>query len=120
MLFFFESAKPFDMFDFNKLKELARQTGGILILNGSEPELVLLPYDTYERLIGTKQTVVPPGSETKRTSVDSSAPDGTEAKLRQQQQEDDKLIETLNREIAALREKMAHSDTPADVVEEII
>jgi len=108
------------MFDFNKLKDLARQTGGILILNGSEPELVLLPYDTYERLTGTKQTVVPSGSEIKRTSVDRSAPDGTEAKLRQQQKEDDKLIETLNREIAALREKMANSDASADIVEEIL
>ena len=34
-------------FDFEKLKTLARRLGGILVMQGDEPEFVILSYDKY-------------------------------------------------------------------------
>ena len=80
--------------DFSKLKELARQLGGILVMQGDEPEFVILPYEKY---IPTESQNVPvhPSHPTNPELVDSP--------------EEDRLIETLNSEIAALKDEIHES-----------
>lgn len=73
--------------DFNELKALAKQLGGIVVLNGSTPELVILSYHNYRRLAAPVPTF---------SGVDNVAavePDGAE-------------IERLNQEISALKEEI--------------
>ena len=34
--------------NFEKLKELARKMGGLLVMDGNTPEFIIMPYDKYE------------------------------------------------------------------------
>ena len=68
--------------DFNQLKELARKMGGILVMNGNNPEFVILPFDKYQN------------GEIRSGSAED-VPD-----------EDGATIEKLNKEISALKEEI--------------
>ena len=76
-------------FDFEKLKAVAKRLGGILVMQGSEPEFVLMSYENYEKM-GTGEPAPAP--------VPSMAA------------EDEHLIEQLNNEILALKEEIRQKE----------
>jgi len=81
--------------DFKQLKKLAKKLGGILVLDGNEPEFVILPYDRYEKENGAPDD-----------SVDNTkGPEGEE-----------ETIEKLNQEILALKEEI-HQKESAELIE---
>ena len=79
--------------DFTKLKSLAKKLGGILIVNGNEPDVVILDYNKYIELEngpGLKEIEKPVlPTEVKTESANDLA-----------------LIESLNKEIQALHNEM--------------
>ena len=77
------------------MKKLAKKLGGILVLDGNEPEFVILPYDQYEQENGG-----PDGS-----GEDAKGPE-----------EEEKTIEKLNQEILALKEEIRQKES-AELVE---
>ena len=81
--------------DFKQLKKLAKKLGGILVLDGNEPEFVILPYDQYE-----KESDAPDNS-----GEDVNGPD-----------EEEKTIEKLNQEILALKEEIRQKES-AELIE---
>ena len=82
--------------DFNQLKKLVKKLGGILVLNGDEPEFVILSYDQYEKT--------------------DRAAENTEEGPERQKQDEEKTIEKLNREILALKEEIRQKES-AELVE---
>ncbi len=76
------------------MKKLAKKLGGVLVLDGNEPEFVILPYDQYE-----KENGIPDDS-------------GENAKG----PEEEKTIEKLNQEILALKEEIRQKES-AELVE---
>ena len=82
--------------DFNQLKKLVKKLGGILVLNGNEPEFVILSYDQYEKING--------------------ATENTEDGQEKQEQNEEKTIEKLNQEILALKEEIRQKES-AELVE---
>ena len=87
--------------DFNQLKELARKLGGILVMNGNEPEFVILTFGDFERLQSGKTNNTLIADELARSdSEDESA-----------------AIEKLNKEILVLKEEIRLKEE-AELVEE--
>jgi len=82
---------------FDQLKKLAKKLGGILVLNGNEPEFVILPYEQFQKTDGTIN------------SNNSNESPG--------EQEDEKTIEKLNQEILALKEEI-HQKESAELIED--
>lgn len=76
--------------DFRQLKKLAKKLGGILVLDGNEPEFVILPYGQYEKENGAPDD----------SGEDTKGPD-----------EEDKTIEKLNQEISALKEEIRQKES---------
>ncbi len=74
--------------DFKRLKELARRLGGILVLDGNEPEFVVLPYEKYEKLESEKEGQLPIHN-----------------------QSEEKSLEKLNQEILALKEEIRQKES---------
>ena len=68
-------------FDFEKLKTLARRLGGILVMQGDEPEFVILSYDKY--------------------APEQDVP---------MRRDDDQAIDQLNKEISALKEEIRQKE----------
>jgi hypothetical protein len=73
--------------DFNQLKELARKLGGILVMNGNNPEFVVLPFYKYQKNDNGKKEPVENISE-----------------------EDGATIDRLNKEISALKEEIRQKE----------
>ena len=73
--------------DFKELKELAKKLGGIVVMNGSTPELVILSYESYKKL---ENTTVPAGH-----------PAGGE---------NTEEVEKLNQEILGLKEEIRQKE----------
>jgi len=81
--------------DFTKLKEIAKRLGGILVMEGNEPEFVIMSYDRFDSLDQAPQSV--PISQTVS--------------------EDDQLIDALNKEIMALKEEIRQKElSEAEVI----
>jgi len=70
--------------DFQKLKMLAKQIGGILVMDGNEPQFVVLPYEKYD------------AGRPVETPTDHG---------------EDQMIENLNKEIEALKEEIRLKET---------
>ena len=77
--------------NFTELKALAKKLGGIVVVNGDSPELVILPYNTYRQL------------ETSQPEIGPLAPTAPPA-------EDGAEIERLNREILTLKEEIRQKE----------
>jgi hypothetical protein len=88
--------------DFEKLKKLAAETNGLVIMNGETPELVVLPYKDYQELLHG------PAKE-------EGSKENIEEVLQKEQEHDDQLIESLNQEIEALRDKMTETEQVVDL-----
>ena len=80
--------------DFNELKKIAKELGGILVMNGNTPEFVVLPYENFKK----------PASPEPAKPIVSAA------------DEDNKTIEKLNAEILALKEEIRQKEE-AELVE---
>ncbi|MEK7616248.1 MAG: hypothetical protein AAB420_03530 [Patescibacteria group bacterium] len=74
--------------DFTKLKEIAKRLGGILVMDGNEPEFVVMSYDRFNALEAVPQSV----------PVSQAVP------------EDEQLIDALNKEILALKEEIRQKE----------
>ncbi len=81
-------------FDFEKLKSVAKRLGGILVMEGSEPQFVLLSYEQYTKL------------ESATGTGGSANPNGGEAAAA-----DEHLMEQLNNEILALKEEIRQKES---------
>lgn len=79
--------------DFNTLREMAKKVGGILVLNGNTPEFVILPYEKYAESISTPVRQEP---------IPQPQPKIAE--------EDQALIDALNKEIQALKEEIRQKE----------
>ena len=86
--------------DFDQLKKLAKKLGGILVLDGNELEFVILPYDQYE----------------KETSTPDDSGGNSGENMKGPDEEEEKTIEKLNREILALKEEI-HQKESAELIE---
>lgn len=84
--------------DFNQLKKLVKKLGGILVLDGNEPEFVILPYDQYEK--------------------ESGASDNPREGTREGGEDKEKTIDKLNEEILALKEEIRQKES-AELAENI-
>lgn len=73
--------------NFNQLKKLTERLGGILVLNGDEPEFVILSYDQYKKI------------------------DRTTEGLGLEGEDDEKTIDKLNQEILALKEEIRQKES---------
>lgn len=73
--------------DFKELKELAKKLGGIVVMNGSTPELVILSYGNYKKL---ENPTTPAG----RLAEDENTGE----------------IEKLNQEILGLKEEIRQKE----------
>lgn len=108
--------------DFNKLKEVAKKLGGILVMSGDEPDFVILDYKNYEALIkgGSAQSIDPsPVSSSFTDSQPEPRLVGDSAPVSPTQpssvtQEDPVLIENLNKEIQALNEEIKQSESDSE------
>ena len=76
--------------NFTELKALAKKLGGIVVVNGDSPELVILPYNTYRQLEAGQPGMGP-------LAPTAPAEDGAE-------------IERLNREILTLKEEIRQKE----------
>ena len=93
--------------DFSKLKELAKTLGGILIMNGNEPEFIVMAYDKFAKL------ETPPAGEAGPTPVPVNSIED-----KKDRDEEERLINTLNNEILALKEEIRQKETAELVAEE--
>ncbi len=82
--------------DFQKLKELAKSLGGILIMEGNNPEFVVLSYDAYESMSSPK--IAQPAEHSVVATLTTS-------------ESEQAVIETLNQEIAVLKEEIRQKET---------
>ena len=70
----------------SELKELAKQLGGIVVMNGDNPEWVILHYDHYRQLLVSDSFAQPSG------------------------QQESPEIERLNKEISVLKEEIRQKE----------
>jgi len=116
-------------FDLAKLKELATRVGGILVMNGNEPELVILPYEKFAS--ETLPTSVQPSLPVPPTPVTAPihqstpiptistpvAPTPVMPQPSAPSMDDQILIDALNKEIFALKEEIRQRETNVELGE---
>ncbi len=84
--------------DFNRLKELVKKLGGILVLDGNEPEFVVLPYENYEKMeAGENVPIAHDGNVTAEAAASTT--------------EDQTMVDRLNQEILALKEEIRQKES---------
>lgn len=91
-------------FDMQKLKDIAKRLGGILVMNGDEPELVIMSYEQFE------------SQKTEPSHAPEEVPvhqHETHADLiaSQNSRQEEELIDTLNNEILGLKEEIRQKET---------
>ncbi|MEK7583082.1 MAG: hypothetical protein AAB483_01595 [Patescibacteria group bacterium] len=89
--------------DFTKLKEIAKRLGGILIMQGNEPELVILSYEKFSAL---ETPISPAGGPPAHEH-----PTHTDLIASQNSKREEELMDTLNKEILALKEEIRQKET---------
>ena len=84
--------------DLSKLKDLVKKLGGLLILDGDEPALVVLSYDKYQKLDAGEELPV-----SHRNGLDESViANGVDI--------DETTVEKLNQEILVLKEEIRQKE----------
>lgn len=116
-------------FDLNRLKELASRVGGILVMNGNEPELVILPYEKF--LSETVLTSVQPSLPVPPAPIAAPihqpvpapiiptpvAPAPVVPQPSAPSMDDQILIDALNKEISALKEEIRQRESTVELGE---
>ncbi len=91
--------------DFGRLKELAKKLGGILVLNGNEPEFVIMPYENYEKMeLGENVPIA--HEEGNGLEAGNLSAGGQEAEDNER-----KTVDRLNQEIMALKEEIRQKES---------
>ena len=75
--------------DFSKLKEIAKRLGGILVMQGNDPEFVVMSYDRFNALEEGAQSIP----------------------VSQIHPEEEQMIDALNKEILALKEEIRQKES---------
>ena len=88
---------------FSRLKELVRKLGGVLVLDGDDPEFVILSYDKYENM---EQGEEVPFSTVRNGLARSNAGNSGGISADPSAEEDQDAVEKLNQEILALKEEI--------------
>ncbi|TSC91596.1 MAG: hypothetical protein CEN90_394 [Parcubacteria group bacterium Licking1014_17] len=110
--------------NFSLLKELVKKLGTLLIVNGSEPEFVVMDYQTYKKHVEGAQDVRPDeikSSEAAEAAGEEEQPSSGEEpgfsplfSMPEQKNDeqtavgngDEEMVERLNKEILALKEEI--------------
>ena len=97
--------------DFSRLKELVKRLGGVLVLNGDEPEFVILSYRQYEKIEAGEEVRLSTGSKTHNGSAETNglakAVVDRDISDDDDNDEDERgFVERLNHEILALKEEI--------------
>ncbi|MEX1064303.1 MAG: hypothetical protein WD898_02020 [Candidatus Paceibacterota bacterium] len=82
--------------DFRKLKELAKKMGGILVMDGDKPEFIILPYEKYSETSDDERHFSSEGGDKNASGADEN---------------EQKNIDDLNREILALKEEIRQKES---------
>ncbi|MEK7151262.1 MAG: hypothetical protein AAB784_00915 [Patescibacteria group bacterium] len=98
--------------DFSKLKELTKRLGGILVLDGDEPEFVILPYNKYEN-IDTGEEIYFSKKSNGTAYANGINPDRLDLA-----EDGDEAVEKLNQEILALKEEIRQKEEAELVADE--
>ncbi|MBI2062740.1 MAG: hypothetical protein HYT61_00670 [Candidatus Yanofskybacteria bacterium] len=92
--------------NFNRLKELVGKLGGLLVLDGDKPELVVLTYKKYQEIETGEEVAI---SNPNRNGADEGSilsgeggEDGSD--------DDRKTLDQLNQEILALKEEIRQKE----------
>ncbi len=88
--------------DFIKLKELTKKLGSLLVMEGDKPVLVVMPYDKFEKLESGEEIPV------LKNGFDEPVANAIDY--------DESAVESLNREIAALKEEIRQKEE-AELIE---
>jgi hypothetical protein len=88
--------------DFKKLRDMIKRVGAILVMNGNEPEFVVLSYDKYRALDAGEDIEILGRDNTGGEPIGSSEP---------LNYEDQKIFDRLNQEILALKEEIRQKES---------
>lgn len=90
-------------FDMQKLKAVAKRLGGILVMNGDDPELVIMSYEQFEsQKTEPSQTSEEVPVHQHETHADLIAT--------QNSKQEEELIDALNKEILGLKEEIRQKE----------
>lgn len=96
---------------FSRLKELVKRLGGVLVLDGDEPEFVILSYGEYEKIETNKEA--PFSIKHNRLSQSNNM-----ITKGISNEEDQETFEKLNQEILALKEDIRQKEEAELVADE--
>lgn len=97
--------------DFNRLKTLVRKLGGLLVLEGGEPELVILPYEKYQKLETELLFFASDASDAKSTEATPAfSRDGLNSLTENNGGEEQETMDKLNQEILVLKEEIRQKE----------
>jgi PHD/YefM family antitoxin component YafN of YafNO toxin-antitoxin module len=88
---------------FDRLKELVRKLGGVLVLDGDKPEFVILSYDKYENMEAGEEVPLSTG----RNGL--AQPNGIAVRGIRDEDEQ-QAVERLNQEISVLKEEIRQKE----------
>ncbi len=86
-------------FDLQKLKDLSKRIGGILVMDGNNPEFVILSYESFMKSESESNSQV---AQPQQMGIS---------------EEEQQMIESLNKEIEALKEEIRQKETE-ELIEE--
>lgn len=100
--------------DFQRLKELVKKLGGVLVLDGDKPEFVILSYDNYQQKIevSERDVIVEVNGEASSPArlAEYPAKRASETGNLIDPNEDEKTVERLNQEISVLKEEIRQKE----------
>jgi len=104
--------------DNEKVKQLAKKFGMILVMNGNEPDFVILDYQKYLSLEESNIAQTLPNSSQTNDVKSTETTSSIDKKEDMPSEPDDPaLIETLNKEIQALNEEIKESEVSSEAIE---
>ncbi len=94
------------------LKELIKKFGAIVIMNGTEPEYVIMPYAHYATL--ENGAAIPLAEPQARGGMKPLFPAQEVKPSAIEQTDEERVVEMLNKEIMALKEELLQREATAD------
>ncbi|MFH1769108.1 MAG: hypothetical protein ABH833_00380 [Parcubacteria group bacterium] len=123
--------------DFNKLKEFAKKFGGVLVMNGNEPDFVVMDYNRYlelERGASHGNNVIDKGNDNIDAVFEQFEPEHSEPEHHEPAEPkliadtpmfdrgsegDQGLIDNLNKEIQALNEEIKDREKSSGIAKPV-
>lgn len=98
------------------LKELIKKFGAVVIMNGTEPEFVIMPYSHYTAL--EAGTLKPSSISRPASGMKPLFPNTQENQAHnstgEEQVDEERIVEMLNKEIMALKEELLQREAAAE------